>query len=144
MRTGEELGTAKSKAAIQTVLGGAVQNAARSLADRTIISMELESGASSAAIGDREEIPEAALSLFLSGRPPWSGAVPDMSKLAASTQMDTRGLWWGWDCPEDLRKFLGIVWRDWVPRSKCDFCVYEAAGCYLNVYYCRLHEGLVI
>lgn len=77
-------------------------------------------------------------------KPAGMGAVPDMSKLQASTQMDTRGLCWGWDCPEDLRKFLGIVWRDWVPASRCDFCIYEAAGCYCDVYFCRLHEGLVV
>lgn len=119
--------TAKPKAAIQTVLGGSVQNVARSLADRTITSMERESGASSAENRDSDDLRRAEFFLFLKT---WraQGGIPDMSKLAASTQMDVQGFWWGW--------------REAGNLSRCDFCIYEAAYCYLGVYYCRLHWGL--
>jgi hypothetical protein len=104
---------------------------ARSAADRIITSTELESGVSSAETRDNNDLLVAEFFLStLNTRIPWGGAVPDMDKLQASTQMDTRGLWWGWKEAGNL--------------SRCDFCIYEAAGCYLNVYFCRLHEGLII
>jgi len=56
--------------------------------------------------------------------PMWQGAVPDMSKLQASTQVDTYGLWWR--------------------GSKCDLCEYEADRFGPIGYRCRLHEDMII
>lgn len=59
-------------------------------------------------------------------RPPWTGAVVDYNKLAAETQ-------------------AGVFASEfWWAGSVCDFCIYEAAGCQGDVYFCRAHEGLVI
>lgn len=89
----------------------------------------------------------AQLERYNSGedKPPWTGAIPDMSKLQASTQMDTMGLWWGWDAPEWFRKSTPPeLWFGWVPQRRCDFCIYEAGGFYQGIYFCRLHQYLVI
>jgi len=124
-----EQGTAKSKAAIQTVLGGPVQSADLLPVEHIITSMELESGVSSAETRDNNDLLVAEFYLStLSGKIPWGGAVPDMSKLAASTQQDTRGLWWGWRLAGNLRT--------------CDLCIYEAGYFYREVYYCRPHWNL--
>lgn len=82
---------------------------------------------------------------ILRGQIPWRGAVPDMDKLAASTQMDTHGLWWGWDVPAELAKtYPPEEFANWRARTKCDICIYEAFIFYLEVYYCPLHWKLMV
>lgn len=78
-------------------------------------------------------------------KPPWTGAVPEMSKLAARTQMDTHGLWWGWNPPEWFtQQSKPEDWFGWMAQRRCDLCIYEAGYYYLGVYYCRLHWALLV